>query len=221
MGLRERHEHWRDPRRGGPRGDRGQEPSRRARGRPRSEAVERAITEGVLHLLEEGATLGELTIEKIARTAGVGKATIYRRWAGKEELLVDVLAELEGAYEIPLTGESARDDLIACLQAVLQRGVTKRSSALWRAVMVEARGIPKVSKLYHESVVEHRRETMRSVLRHGIETGELREDLDLDLTVDILVGPVLVRTVVHEWKPIEDDFAARVVDAFLEGARPR
>lgn len=65
------------------------------RGRPRSEAVERSIIEGVIRLLEEGVPLAELSIERIARTAGVGKATIYRRWNGKEELFVDVVRAAE------------------------------------------------------------------------------------------------------------------------------
>lgn len=70
----------------------GQEPRR---GRPRSAAVERAILDAVVQLLEAGETLDGLSIERIARTAGVGKATIYRRWSGKEELFVDVLRDIE------------------------------------------------------------------------------------------------------------------------------
>jgi len=65
------------------------------RGRPRSEAVERAIIEGVMKLLEDGVPLADISIERLARTAGVGKATIYRRWSGKEELFVDVLRGAE------------------------------------------------------------------------------------------------------------------------------
>ncbi|MQY11185.1 putative HTH-type transcriptional regulator [Streptomyces sp. RB5] len=207
MGLRERHgEHT---------------PGRPARGRPRSEAAERAIIEGVLHLLEDGVSISELTVERVARTAGVGKATIYRRWGGKDELLVDVLAELEGTFTVEATGESVRGDLIAYLEAVREMGGTKGSSALWRTVIMQGRDNPKLAELYHHSVVERRRDLMRTVLRRGIERGELRADLDVELTVDMLVGPMLVRTILHEWRPTPDDLSARLVDALLEGARSR
>ncbi len=65
------------------------------RGRPRSAAAERAILDAVIAHLEAGEPLAGLSIERIARTAGVGKATIYRRWSGKEELLVDVVRDME------------------------------------------------------------------------------------------------------------------------------
>ena len=66
-----------------------------------------------MQLLEEGVPLADLSIERIARTAGVGKATIYRRWEGKEELFVDVLRAMEPA-DPELPGTSVRDDLVAC-----------------------------------------------------------------------------------------------------------
>lgn len=58
-------------------------------------AAERAILDAVVELLEAGEPLAGLSIERIARTAKVGKATIYRRWSGKEELFVDVLRDIE------------------------------------------------------------------------------------------------------------------------------
>src|SRR5690606_26025101 len=93
-----------------------------ARGRPRSEAVERAIIEGVMQLLEDGVPLAELSIERIARTAGVGKATIYRRWSGKEQLFVDVMRAAEPP-DPELPGVSVRDDLVVLLEALRLRGL--------------------------------------------------------------------------------------------------
>jgi AcrR family transcriptional regulator len=93
------------------------------RGRPRSEAVERSIIEGVMKLLEDGVPLTEVSIERVARTAGVGKATIYRRWSGKEELFVDVLRAAEPA-DPELPGTSMRDDLVVLLESLRQRGLS-------------------------------------------------------------------------------------------------
>src|SRR3954451_25328604 len=86
-------------------------------GRPRSERAEKAIIDATLDLLVEEAGVAGVTIEAVAARAGVGKTTIYRRWANKEALIVDALATLKAP--IPeLTGLSAREDLLAFTRAV-------------------------------------------------------------------------------------------------------
>ncbi|WP_369197336.1 TetR/AcrR family transcriptional regulator [Streptomyces djakartensis] len=190
-----------------------------ARGRPRSEAAERAIIEGVMRLLEEGVPLAELSIERIARTAGVGKATIYRRWSGKEELFVDIV---RGA-ELPdpeLPGTSLRDDLVVLLEQVRRRGLAQRSSAILHSVQAQMKSSPKLWAAYHATVVAPRRRLGLEVLRRGQDNGELRTDVDLELLNDLFVGPVLVRSVLSPDADLPEDLAERVVDALLEGLRP-
>ncbi|SMQ15848.1 transcriptional regulator, TetR family [Streptomyces sp. Ag82_O1-12] len=190
-----------------------------ARGRPRSEAVERAIIEGVMKLLEEGVPLAELSIERIARTAGVGKATIYRRWSGKEELFVDVVRAAEPP-DPPLPGTSMRDDLVVLLEQVRRRGLANRSSAILHSVQSQIKSSPKLWAAYHATVVAPRRRLGLEVLRRGRENGELRTDLDLELLNDLFVGPVLVRAVLRPDADLPDDLAEQVVDTLLEGLRP-
>ncbi|MFJ8050004.1 TetR/AcrR family transcriptional regulator [Streptomyces luteogriseus] len=190
-----------------------------ARGRPRSEAVERAIIEGVMKLLEEGVPLAELSIERIARTAGVGKATIYRRWSGKEELFVDVVRAAEPP-DPPLPGTSMRDDLVVLLEQVRRRGLANRSSAILHSVQAQMKSSPKLWAAYHATVVAPRRRLGLEVLRRGRENGELRTDLDLELLNDLFVGPVLVRAVLRPDADLPDDLAEHVVDTLLEGLRP-
>ncbi|MFF5313969.1 TetR/AcrR family transcriptional regulator [Streptomyces massasporeus] len=190
-----------------------------ARGRPRSEAVERAIIEGVMRLLEEGVPLAELSIERIARTAGVGKATIYRRWSGKEELFVDVVRAAEPP-DPPLPGTSMRDDLVVLLEQVRRRGLANRSSAILHSVQAQMKSSPKLWAAYHATVVAPRRRLGLEVLRRGRENGELRTDLDLELLNDLFVGPVLVRAVLRPDADLPDDLAEQVVDTLLEGLRP-
>ncbi|MFJ4555875.1 TetR/AcrR family transcriptional regulator [Streptomyces massasporeus] len=190
-----------------------------ARGRPRSEAVERAIIEGVMKLLEEGVPLAELSIERIARTAGVGKATIYRRWSGKEELFVDVVRAAEPP-DPPLPGTSMRDDLVVLLEQVRRRGLANRSSAILHSVQAQMKSSPKLWAAYHATVVAPRRRLGLEVLRRGRENGELRTDLDLELLNDLFVGPVLVRAVLRPEADLPDDLAEQVVDTLLEGLRP-
>ncbi|MFD8150119.1 TetR/AcrR family transcriptional regulator [Streptomyces sp. NPDC059720] len=190
-----------------------------ARGRPRSEAVERAIFDAVMRLLEEGVPLAELSVERIARTAGVGKATIYRRWSGKEELFVDIV---RGA-ELPdpeLPGTSVRDDLVVLLEQVRRRGLAQRSSAILHSVQAQMKSSPKLWAAYHSTVVAPRRRLGLEVLRRGQANGELRTDVDPELLNDLFVGPVLVRSVLSPDADLPEDLAERVVDTLLEGLRP-
>ncbi|MDH6626892.1 AcrR family transcriptional regulator [Streptomyces sp. LBL] len=189
------------------------------KGRPRSEAVERAIVEGVVKLLEDGVPLAELSIERIARTAGVGKATIYRRWSGKEELFADIV----GAAELPtpdLPGTSMRDDLVALLEQLRRRGLMTRSSVLLHNVYAQMKSSPKIWAAYHRTVIEPRRRLQVEILRRGQRNGELRADVDIDLLNDLFVGPMLLRTVMRPDADLPEGLAELIVDTLLEGLRP-
>lgn len=190
-----------------------------ARGRPRSEAAERAIIESVMALLEDGVPLAELSIERIARTAGVGKATIYRRWSGKEELFVDVVRAAE-APDPELPGTSVRDDLVVLLESLRLRGLAGRTSAILHHVHAQMKSSPNLWAAYHDTVVVPRRRLCLEVLRRGQESGELRADTDVELLNDIVVGPLLVRTLLRPDADLPDDLAERVVDTLLQGLRP-
>ncbi|MGW2615282.1 TetR/AcrR family transcriptional regulator [Streptomyces sp. NPDC001500] len=189
------------------------------RGRPRSEAVERAIIEGVMKLLEEGVSLAEISIERIARTAGVGKAAIYRRWSGKEELFVDVLRTAE-PDDLELPGTSMRDDLIVLLESLRRRGLVNRSSAILHNVQAQMKSSPKIWAAYHNTVIAPRRRLGIEVLRQGQRNGELRPDVDLDLVNDLFVGPMLVRAVLRPDADLPEDLPERIVDTLLAGLRP-
>ncbi|WP_328365858.1 TetR/AcrR family transcriptional regulator [Streptomyces sp. NBC_00445] len=190
-----------------------------ARGRPRSEAVERAIVDGVVKLLEEGVPLAELSIERIARTVGVGKATIYRRWSGKEELFVDVVRTAEPP-EPELPGTSMRDDLVASLEQLRKRGQMTRSSALLHNVYAQMKSSPKIWSAYHATVVEPRRRRQIEILRRGQANGELRTDIDVELMNDMFVAPLLVRTLMRRDADLPEGMSEQLVDAVLDGLRP-
>ncbi|KAB2972430.1 TetR/AcrR family transcriptional regulator [Streptomyces sp. SS1-1] len=189
------------------------------RGRPRSEAVERAITEGVLKLLEDGVPLAELSIERIARTAGVGKAAIYRRWSGKEELFVDIVRAAEPP-DPELPGTSVRDDVVALLEQTRQRGLMTRSSVLLHNVIAQMKSSPKIWHAYQANVIEPRRRRQHAILRRGQETGELRADLGIDVMNDMVFGPMLVRAVMRPDADLPEGLAEQMADAALNGLRP-
>jgi AcrR family transcriptional regulator len=181
--------------------------------------VERAIIEGVLALLDEGVPLADISIERIARTAGVGKATIYRRWRDKEELFVDVVRAAEPA-EPALPGTGLRDDLVVMLEWMRRRGLASRSSAVLHNVYAQMKSSPRVWAAYEGCVIEPRRNALAEVLRQAQERGEIRADVDVRLVNDLLTGPMLLRTVLRPHGDLPDDLAPRIVDTVLEGLRP-
>ncbi|OKJ10229.1 TetR/AcrR family transcriptional regulator [Kitasatospora sp. CB01950] len=191
------------------------------RGRPRSEAAEQAIYGAVEKLMEDGVGLAELSIERIAAEAGVGKATIYRRWSNKEALLVDVVDRLEEPMP-PLVGPTCRDDLIAAVDYMRRRGLIKRSRWIVKSALGQMNSWPELKQTYHERVVHPRRELIRQIVRRGVEAGELRSDLDIELLCEMLIGPILLRTVLWDDAPLEDpDLARRMVAAAFEGLAAR
>jgi AcrR family transcriptional regulator len=180
--------------------------------------VERSIVEAVIKLLEDGVPLAELSIERIARTAGVGKATIYRRWNGKEELFVDVVRTAEPP-DAELPGTSMRDDLVALLEQLRQRGLMTRSSVLLHSVFAQMKSSPKVWDAYHAIVVAPRRRKQVAILRRGQANGELRTDIDVELVNDLFIGPMLFRTIMQPNAALPEGLSEQIVDTVLEGLR--
>ncbi|MEV6209783.1 TetR/AcrR family transcriptional regulator [Kitasatospora sp. NPDC051914] len=187
------------------------------RGRPRSEAAEQAIFAAVENLIEDGRSLSELSIEGIAAAAGVGKATIYRRWPNKEALLVDVVARLESPLP-ERTGGTVRDELVGMIDYMRRRGLAKRSRWMLKSALSQMNTWPELRQAYQEQVVGPRRELARAIVRRGIEEGVLRADLDVELVCEIITGPILLRTVLWDEAPLDDPkLAEQMVDAVLNG----
>jgi AcrR family transcriptional regulator len=187
-------------------------------GRPRSEQADRAIIDAALAEFAETGAAG-LCIEKVAARAGVGKATIYRRWPGKEDLLLDAL----GALRTPLPeprGESVRDDLTALVEAIRQESVDPRRVRQSALLMGEGTSYPRLIERYVEAVVEPRRDVFRAVLRRGMATGELREGANIEAAVDMLTGAVLARARLSQDRG-DRGYARRIVDELLVGLASR
>jgi len=187
----------------------------RAPGRPRSTRADEAIIDAVLDLLAEGTTAESISIEAVAARAGVGKATIYRRWPNRDALLVDAVITLKGPPP-QLAGESVRDDLVTLLRPIGHQSPHPAAKVLPCLISELHRN----EAMWHgyQQVIEPRRQLMRDVLARGVETGELRADLDIELSLALLSGPVLVQHLLR-WNPRLDreTLPERVVDAVLAG----
>ena len=187
-------------------------------GRPRSERAERAIIDAALSVFAESGTEG-LCIEKVAARAGVGKATIYRRWPGKEDLLLDAMAALQRPLPEP-AGRSVRENLVAVLGAMREAVADPRRAREFALLLGEGAKYPRLMARYVETVLEPRREVIRSVLRRGVASGELRASTDIEAALFMLTGAVIARGK-YEPGSFPPGYVERVVDELLLGLAPR
>ncbi|MDS1269528.1 TetR/AcrR family transcriptional regulator [Lipingzhangella sp. LS1_29] len=162
----------------------------RAPGRPRSPEADTAILRAALELLGEHKHVAAVSVEAVASRAGVGKATIYRRWSGKEELFTEAVATLRSPLPEVGQGASVRDDLVAVftvvcgdLQSPLEQGVR---------LLMMSETHPEIAARIRRDVFAPRNEVVYQALRAGIARGELRADLDLTTVLNLLVGGAFV-----------------------------
>jgi AcrR family transcriptional regulator len=186
-------------------------------GRPRSEQADHAILSAALDLFAESGP-DALCIEQVAAKAGVGKATIYRRWPGKEDMLVDALGSLGTHLPVP-QGRSVRADLVALLNAICKEAADPRRSRLFALLQGEGLRYPRLMAKYVETVVRPQRDVVRSILRRGVATGELRENTDIDAATFLLNGAVLAS--MYGPEPTDARYAKRVVEELLRGLAAR
>jgi AcrR family transcriptional regulator len=189
----------------------------RPTGRPREERADRAILAAALELMAEQG-VRDLRMDDVASRAGVGKATIYRRYRSKEELVSATVAQLVSEITLPDTG-STRDDLLA----LMRKAVTVYSGSLEAGVMpglVDAMSRdPELARTVREGFLAGRRAGLRSVLERGVARGELTADMDFELALDVLGGPLFYRLLVTGG-PIDDGLARGVAELILRGFAP-
>jgi AcrR family transcriptional regulator len=180
--------------------------------------AERAIIAAALDEFAETGPQG-LCIEKVAAKAGVGKATIYRRWPGKEDLLLDAIAAMGTPLPQP-KGESVREDLAALLDAMGRECGDPRWARQFALLLGDGVAYPRLLERYLDTVVEPRREVVRAVLLRGVATGELREEANVEAAVDMLTGAILARPRLGR-DQLDRGYARRIVDELLIGLASR
>ncbi|MEV7940428.1 TetR/AcrR family transcriptional regulator [Kitasatospora sp. NPDC088264] len=198
-------------------------PGRRG-GRQRDPATDTAIIDAVLGMVASGATLTGLSLVTIAKQAGVSRNSVYRRWKTKDELYLDVLETINEPRPLPAGADTRADtraDLAVLLQALAERVVDERASSMLRALNAEAATFPRLHSRYFEEIVTPRRNAMNHVLRRGVERGEIRPDIDLDLVSELLVSPLLARMASGSTDQLDPERASRrIIDLVLDGAAP-
>jgi AcrR family transcriptional regulator len=184
-------------------------------GRARDPELDDAIVEAARTLLGERGVAG-LTIEAIACRAGVARATVYRRWANRDALLLHFLRGLVREIPIPDRGH-VRDDLVELLRDQLSF-LESEAGTLYPSLSVQAGVDPAAGEALWD-LVRHRRTALDTVLRRGIERHQIRADIDIELGLFLIWGPVHYRYLgaLAGKAPIERDFIVKLVDSVLLG----
>ena len=179
-----------------------------------------AITEAVL---DELATQGyaRLSMEAVAKRAGVGKSALYRRWPSKQDMVIAVLSQFSVPLaEVPHTG-SLRGDLLATLHAVQDWLTHPRFATILPDLTAEAMRNPTLAAAIQATIGEPRRALGAATLRRAIDRGELPADLNLELALDLAAAPVYWRLTVRQ-APTEPNYLDQLADHILRAldARP-
>ena len=183
-------------------------------GRPRSAAADSAILQATLELLLDTGYRG-LTMEQVRARAGVGKATLYRRYGSKQELVAAAVRHLNQEIPVPDTG-TVRGDILAVAGSVLAAAARVGAATLMPRMLAESAGDPEMHKIFYENLVAPRRAVMAAVLRRGVERGELRPDLDVELALDLITGPWVYRLLISGGK-LPEVGPEGLVDLVLSG----
>src|SRR4051812_39035190 len=189
-------------------------------GRPRSAEADEAILRAALELLAEDGYRA-LTMERVRERSGVGKATIYRRYGSKEELVSAAIAHLNSDIPMPRDTGSVLGDFAATAQTILEGAARTGALTLMPRLLSEVAGDSEMHALFAQHLVEPRRRVVRGIVQRAKERGEVRADVDPELAVDLMVGPMIYRLIVSGGDPAGLGNPAEVLAAVLDGLRPR
>jgi len=184
-------------------------------GRPRSAEADRAILRAAVDLLaDEG--YGGLTMEGVAAKAGVGKATVYRRWPTKSALVVDAVSACRETGWLPPDTGSARDDLLAFVAGFMHHLRTSDAGRVMPALVTELSRSPELAVAFREGFVQPRRARVLEAVRRGVDRGEVRPDVDPELVADAVVALLMHRFLITGMD-IDDELPERVLDMLWRG----
>ncbi len=180
-----------------------EQPVRRGRGRPRDPKTDERIIEAAAKLMRQRG-FERMTVDDVAAQAGVGKATVYRRWPSKDDLAV---AAMERLYSLeipePDTG-SIRTDLEESYRSVVRFVGSPEGSAYLKMSIAESVRDERIAALYRRAT-ERAEERARRMFERAIERGEIRPDVDLNCCVQWLGGVIASRAITNRPLPTVDD----------------
>lgn len=184
----------------------------RLRGRPRSDSIRRAILTATLRLLRT-VTVQSVTMEAIAKAAGVSKATIYRWWPSKAAVVIDAFME-HHVVNTPMDAKAGAIEALTEHLVLLVKEYSGASGRLVAQIIAEGQSDPAVLKTFRERFVDDRSELVMRVIEAGKKRGELRKDIPTLTMAECLYTPVYSRLLFSN-PPLNKSFAERHAKAVL------
>jgi len=183
-------------------------------GRPRDARADDAILDAAVEILAEQGPSG-FTVDAVAARAGVGKATIYRRWSSRGALLLDTAHHRIGLeVDDPDTGTVAGDMVVTLVDLGRKLRETHAGRVL-PVVMSEAAINPEMRPILAGFVADRRR-LPTAIIERAVARGELPRDTDVQLLLDVLGGTVFFRVLLSD-SPVDEPVIRRLVERVLAG----
>jgi AcrR family transcriptional regulator len=180
-----------------------------------------AIRNAVMNELAE-VGYGRLSIEAVARRAGVGKTAIYRRWSNKLEMVLEIVSEVAGR-SVPLPDTGSFEGDLALLMMIVSKALQHRiASQIIPDLMAEAARNPQIAETLQKALRTHQTAVGDKLVGQAVARGELPAGADPELAVDLILGPLYWRLAVAR-TPISDDHLEKLIAAVttaLKGAPP-
>jgi AcrR family transcriptional regulator len=176
-----------------------------------------AIRNAVMNELAE-VGYGRLSIEAVARRAGVGKTAIYRRWSNKLEMVLEIVSDVAGrAVPLPDTGSFADD--LELLTMIVSRALQHRiASQIIPDLMAEAARNPQIADTLQKALRTHQQAVGEKLVGQAVRRGELPEGTDPEVAVDLMLGPLYWRLAVAR-TPLPDGYLERLQAAVIGALR--
>ena len=186
----------------------------RSPGRPRDESARLRIQEAAIDLLIEGGFLS-LTCDAIAQRAGTSKATIYRWWPNKVQVVIDAFTETLSP-SLPISSPENFEDFLRIQIPQFIQAVHGRNGRLLAAVVAAAQVVPEVHRAYIEHWIKPRRQVLRKLFRQYQANGSLTNAADPDMLIDTIYGALQMLLLVQPER-MKASYAADYVQLLLHG----
>jgi AcrR family transcriptional regulator len=185
-------------------------------GRPRDARADQAILDAAVEVLAEHGPSG-FTVDAVAARAGVGKATVYRRWPSRGALLLDTAHHRIGLEPSDADTGVLADDLVAILVDLGRKMRETHAGRVLAVVMSEAAVNPEMRPVL-ASFAADRRRLPTAIVERGVARGELPPDTDVELVLDVLAGTIFFRVLLSD-SPVDEPVVRSLVEAVLAGFR--
>lgn len=183
--------------------------------RPRSEEARREVVAATADIIAAGG-VDKLTIEEVAARSGVAKTTIYRHWPSRSALVVDAVRSCVEHLTTPDTGDLRRD-LLALFSGMVKADMDGPIGRILPSVLQAAGRSPELARLV-SALGEERQVPIRDIVRRAQARGELPADLDLEVAVGCIMGPLLFRKFQLR-QPVTDAYLTGCLDTAIAGLR--